>query len=472
MDALQGQGMYLEERMLEKRFKGPWSAIITLLFSLAVFALTWWIFQDPRGIMRMYTPFLGYMYCRWLLIIFIWVAYIFNFWPFKRSWLNKTHPVLKGIILTVFSLVVLQILVKVFFEGMMGRMAIAYFNPDQIMEGPMKITKFFAEEYAAEAIMMFAAIASWLSPSWIVACEGAPWEKMTQPRKGFSIWLVTFFMSFLVYFMTMHGHMGILYYPWQYFSGIAAPYWESFAGTVSGNFHIAWIMCGTVVVWLVETIWERYPFSLIKKDWVRRVTTFFGIIAISFALCFFLYFAQELIWGPAIRGTRRLMAPDWRWLHVGETAIFFLVPSLFITFFCGNWPKKFSRPVNVIVRTGVCIVAAAAFYWFYYSTGHLYLGIQKGFSHPQQFPMIPTIWLINIWLIIYWFMDGWPGWKMRPKTAAEIEETHKDMRRTDVTWTKKFKLGLITGIVAGVVLYFAVIYLLPSIGNLLSIHFF
>jgi hypothetical protein len=37
----------------------------------------------------------------------------------------------------------------------------------------------------------------------------------------------------------MHPHMGILYYPWQYFASISPPYWENFANTVSGNFHVA-----------------------------------------------------------------------------------------------------------------------------------------------------------------------------------------------------------------------------------------
>lgn len=67
--------------------------------------------------------------------------------------------------------------------------------------------------------------------------------------RGFSIWLGTFCLSLLIYFMTMHNHMGILYYPWQYFTAICPPYWEHFAETVSANFHVAWIMCCTVVVW-------------------------------------------------------------------------------------------------------------------------------------------------------------------------------------------------------------------------------
>ena len=452
---------YLESRKLVKRWNGPIPALVNTLL-IAVFSyITWWIFQDPRGLMRMYTPYVGYMVCRWLLILFIWVAYIFDFWPFKRSWLEKAHPLLKGTVLTLFIIAAMALLIKGFFVDILGNYGIAYFNPERLTG--MGLTEFYAVEYSAEAIMMFAAIASWLSPSWVVACENAPWQKLGQPARGITIAVVTFFISMIVYFLTMHSHMAILFYPWQQYTAICPPYWEQFANTVSGNFHIAWIMCGTVVVWLYEGIWERYPFNLIKTDWLRRVSSFFGILGIAVCLCFFLYFAQELVWGPAIRGTRRLMAPDWRWLHVGEMAIFWLVPSLYLTFFCGNWPTKFSRPVNVLVRTVITIAGAIVLYVVYYKTSHLFLGTQKGFSHPQQFPMIPMIWLINIFLINVWFMDGWPGWKAVPKTAAELEEVREEIVAHDVKWTPRFAKGLGAGVIASVALYAFVIHALPWI---------
>jgi len=461
---------YLEERKLVKRWSGPIPAIVALVFTLAIFYVTWWIFQDPRGMMRMYTPYVGYMYTRWWLIVLIWMVYIFNYWPFKRKWLETTHPLIKGTVLTAISVVVLYVLIKGFFEGLLGNFGIAYFNPEQLMKLP-GVTEFFAIEYAALACLMFAALASWLSPAWIVACEEAPWQDLKQPSKGMSILIVTFFLSTLVYFMTMHSHMGILYNPWQYFTSIAPPYWENFANTVSGTFHVSWIMCCTVSVWLVETIWERYPFNLIKRNGLRRVTAFFGIIVIAFALHFFLYFAQELMWGEAIRGTRRAAAPDWRWLHVGEMAVFFLVPALFITFYCDNWPKKYSIPVNVLIRTGITIVAAVALYVFYYKTSHLFLGTQKGFSHPQQFPMIPTIWLINIWLAHHWFMDNWPGWKMVPKTSEEIAEDHAAhaAKIADVKWNPSLGWGLGAGAVVGILVYVVTVWALPIISNSVTI---
>ncbi len=455
--------LYLEERSLVQRLNGPWALIVNTLFIMVLFYASWWIFQDPRGIMRMYTPFVGYMWCRWLLVVMIWIAYIFDFWPFSRTWLNNTHPVLKGVILTTLTVAIFAIVLKVFFETILGDYAIAYFSPERLQkEG---LVEFYALEYSAQAILMFAAIASWLSPSWVVAVEGAPWGNLPQPVKGFSIFILTFFLSVILYFVVYHSNMGILFDPWQKFAAVTPPWWENFAGTVHGNFNIAWIMCCTVVVWMHETIWERYPFSMIETPWIRRTASFFGIIAIAVALSFFLYFAQELIWGEAIRGTRRDAAPDWRWLHVGEMAIFWLLPTLYMHFYLKNGFNGFSKAVNILLRTIVTIVAAIVLYYVYYKTSHLFLGTQKGFSHPQQFPMIPLIWFINVMLINYWFMDGWPGWRLA--AAGEVVKVHPVYEKTVLTTA--FYKGALGGALGGVAVYFAIIYLLPYMGKALTI---
>lgn len=400
---------YLEERKLVGRWRKPWPQIVNFLFVAAIFYATWWIFMDPRGALRLYTPQVGYMYTRWVLIIAIWMVYIFHYYPFKRVFLEKTHPVLKGIILTAVMAGVLLIVIRGFFFGFLGNLGISYFNPERLME--YGIPQFFALEYSSLACLMFAALASWLSPAWPVSFENRPWQKLKQPALGLTLLAVTFLIATIIYLVTMHSHMAILFYPWQQYTAVTPPWWMDFAGTVSGNFHIAWIMCCTVVVWLVETIWNRWPFSEIKKPGLRGVVTFFGIILIAFTMAFGFYFAQELSFGPAIMGDRHIDDPGWRWLHVGEMAVFFLIPAMFINFYCDNWPKKFSKPTNWTIRTIVTAVLGIVVYYLYYKTGHLFLGVQQDMAHAQQYPMVPTIWFINMMLINYWFMDAWPGFK-------------------------------------------------------------
>lgn len=415
-DESYGEG-YLEERRLSRRWSAPLTHLVNIASLLAVFYVTWWIFQDPRGIFRLYTPYVGYMYTRWFLIILIWMVYVFQFWPMRRSQLDEWHPLLKAAIAVPVAVMIMLLVIHGFFHGLLGNFGIAYFDAERTKDLP-RMTQFFAEEYAALAILMFAALASWLAPAWVIGMERAPWQHEKQPVQGITILIVTFFMATILYFVTMHPHMGILYYPWQYFASIAPPYWESFAGTVSGNFHVSWIMCATVVVWLVETIWERYPFRLIENAWLRRLATFFGILAIAWAFHLFLFFAQELFLGETIRGTRNDNAPDWRWLHVGEMMIFMLLPALYLNFYCGNWPTKFSVPVNLLIRTVIMLVGGILLMIFYYNISHLVLGTQKGVSQPEQFPMIPTIWLINIMLVQHWYMDNWPAWRKVATVAA------------------------------------------------------
>ena len=403
-------GGYLEERVISPRWPALVTHVVNIVALLTVFYITWWIFQDPRGIFRLYTPYVGYMYTRWLLIILIWMVYIFEFWPMRRSQLDSWHPLLKAAVAVPVAVLIMMLVIHGFFHGLLGNFGIAYFDAERTKDLP-RMTQFFAEEYAALAILMFAALASWLAPAWVVGMERAPWQHEKQPVQGSTILVVTFFIATVLYFVTMHPHMGILYYPWQYFTSIAPPYWEDFAGTVSGNFHISWIMCATVVVWLVETIWERYPFRLIRNAWLRRLATFFGILAIAWAFHLFLFFAQELFLGETIRGTRNDNAPDWRWLHVGEMMIFMLLPALYLNFYCGNWPTKFSAPVNLLVRTAIMMAAGLLLMILYYNISHLVLGTQRGISQPEQFPMIPTIWLINIMLVHHWYMDNWPAWR-------------------------------------------------------------
>ncbi|MDD2211773.1 MAG: hypothetical protein PHV56_02190 [Clostridia bacterium] len=84
--------LWVETRDLQPKLKQPLQGILNLLLVTALFLLVWWVFMDPRGIVRWYTPQYGYMYIRWILIAAIWQVYIFNYWPFKDSFLNNKHP--------------------------------------------------------------------------------------------------------------------------------------------------------------------------------------------------------------------------------------------------------------------------------------------------------------------------------------------------------------------------------------------
>ena len=90
-----------------------------------------------------------------------------------------------------------------------------------------------------------------------------------------------------------------------------------------------------------------------------------------------------------------------------------LLPALVLYFYCDNWPKKFSTEVNLAIRTIIVVVGTFAFNYIYYQISPPLLGTQPGYSHPQQFPMAPVILWIVIMLYHNWFMDGWPGKRIK-----------------------------------------------------------
>lgn len=409
---------WLEQRKLIPQLKQPWQGLVNLILAVLVFWVFWWVFMDPRGILRWYTPQYGYMYIRWMLIIAIWQAYIFNFWPFNRSFLQNTHPLAKGTVLVLINFAVLAILVWGFFYNLMGRFAMPYFSTNELAK--LGMTPFFGREYSSLAILMMAAIASWLSPTWPVCFENYPWQKLRQPALGFTVWVWTFFLTTYLFLFLMHPHYGILFYPWQKFVA-AFPWWYKYAHTLHGNFNVGWVMCATVSIWLLETIFDRYPFVLIKNQPWRGIIGFLGVLLFAIVMFTTFYFLQEVAWGPAVEGGKRAVAPDWRYLHCGELAVMLLVVALALTFYFDNWPRQFSPAVNIAIRCLIVLVGTIIFHQLYYKFSPPLLGTQPGYSHPQQFPMAPVILLINMMLYHNWFMDLWPGKKLAPVPIQEKE---------------------------------------------------
>ena len=51
---------------------------------IAVFAI-WWIFFSNTGVFKLYTPLLGFSLVIWTLLIILWQAELFDFWPLNAG---------------------------------------------------------------------------------------------------------------------------------------------------------------------------------------------------------------------------------------------------------------------------------------------------------------------------------------------------------------------------------------------------
>lgn len=76
---------WTEKRKLAPRGGVFVAGLVDLILMLAVFMGIWYVFMDPRGILRMYTPMYGYAYVQWFLVSVLTVHFVFRLCPFQNS---------------------------------------------------------------------------------------------------------------------------------------------------------------------------------------------------------------------------------------------------------------------------------------------------------------------------------------------------------------------------------------------------
>ncbi len=417
---------WLGTRKLESR--GNWivSGLCDLALMLAVFMILWYVFMDPRGILRMYTPMYGYAYVQWLLVSVLIVHFVFRLYPFQNSsFLVKKPPIVKGLILAATAVVLMLFMVNVVFKGILGTLAIPYFSEQGMLD--LGQNAFTAREYAHQAITMYGGIMAMMIPLWVLHMNNWPAGEIHNWKGYLTSFLLVFAIAGFGFLIFFHPHMGVLFYPWQTWAAVV-PWWENFSKTLSSNFCLGLIMCWTATMWITNVTFEGYPYKKIKKQPWRALAGIFGTLLVAVIFFNIFLLLQSLVWGEPVRGSQLLTAVDWRYLHSGECAMFMLLIALIWGFYFKNWPHKFEPEVNMALRFVIVCVLTFAFYVFYYKFNPVLLGQQAGYSNPLQYPLAATSLIVVLLLMHNWFFDLAPGYRLanRAELLAAEEEAEKE----------------------------------------------
>jgi hypothetical protein len=247
---------------------------------------------------------------------------------------------------------------------------------------------------------------------WELGVGRWPWQTNSL---GVQVWSKLFAMLFLVniiYVILFHPHVCYLFYPAQTKAGVA-PWWEGMAGTGSAFFSLGFILC--TLVWIVfsNLLWEGKPWDRYEKNgegnFGKAFVVFVATLTLGVILMYILLKVFNYVWDEAFMGGQYTDGPDWRCIHAGEIAGFFILAAFIWKNYFNNFPNLQSTGLRALIRSVLVIVLGLLIYWFYFSPlATFFLARVEGFAQPDDKPLVWTLMFLSVVLIQSEFFDGWP----------------------------------------------------------------
>ncbi|MDD2308213.1 MAG: hypothetical protein PHH91_01360 [Desulfuromonadaceae bacterium] len=378
------------------------------LFALNIGA--WFLFFNPKGIMRLYTPMYGFSMVVILLAMVITVNDLFDGWPLRRKSGEKLSS-LQGLLLTAITLLLTWAVMFGLFHNLIGRFGITYFSPSAIVATGETGTEIFnARENSSTALIYLFATYIWIAVGWKTSFRGWPWKGDSLGTVGFSRLMTVSFFSVIAYAVLFHPHVGYLFSPPQKLVAVA-PWWESLAETGSAYYHLGWVVCTAAILIMSESLWESYPWRILSSEegsLFGGLFTFFGSVVAGFVMMFVMKKGMDLYWGAPFLGGQYLDAPYFRYLHAAEMAGFLILATYVVSIYLGNLFNGANLMVRILVRTVAVAVLATLLMWFYYAAGPLFLGTVQGIAQPEDTPLCWSFFMISFILIHRYFFNTVP----------------------------------------------------------------
>jgi len=394
---------------------GGFNYFYGLINAVAVFFLVWllwYIFMNPNTVLKLYTPMYGFSLVVTFVAALMMIGTIADFYPFAPRGRSENR-VARGIYLTITAVVLMLVIFYLIFWGFIGKYGIAYFSPQSIIAGGGVGAEFFvARENACTAIVYYLTAFIWMAMFWRAGFGNWPWQGADRGTAAWSRFFAVFFFATILYSVLFHPHVCYLFYPAQTKAGVA-PWWDEFAGTGSAFFSLGLVIC--ILFWLTafEQLWEGQPFKQMTREgeggfW-KGIVVFSVSVALGIVLVYILTQIMNQFWNEAFVGGQYTDGPDFRYIHTGEIAGFFILASFILKHYFNNFPNGGGIWTRSIVRTLIAIAGGMLFYAFYYSPlATTVLAKVPGVAQPGDTPLVWTFLFISVIIVQMDFFEGWP----------------------------------------------------------------
>lgn len=375
--------------------------------------LLWYVFMNPNGMLKLYTPMYGFALVVNLLCSIILLSKVAETTPQTTGSGEGASRVPRGILLTIIAILLMIFTTYGVFWNFLGKLGVAYFSPESIVvAGGTGAEPLVARENACTAIVYFGTAFLWVALSWNIGFGRWPWTGESAAVMSWSRFCAVTLFSIVIYAILFHPHVCHLFYPAQNKAGVA-PWWASYAGTGSAFFSLGLILC--ILSWLVmsDLLWEGYPWKLFEKNgegtFIKGLVTLIVTAILGIISCAVMLKIMNYYWMEPFEGGQYTDAPYFRYLHTGEISGFFVIGAFILWTYFNNFPNTGPLWVRAIIRTVIVIVGGYLIRAFYYSAGSTYvLGKVPGIANPDDTPLVWTILFLSVIMIQAEFFNRWP----------------------------------------------------------------
>ena len=400
---------WIQGRRFKTLLPAPLAGLLNLALVLVLSQLVWHLVFSPTGNLRLYTPNLGVALVITVLMVIHWGMDLFDFWPFKRRFLDTAHPLAKGVILTGFYVGLGLVMMFGVYYNLVGRFGAIFFSgPALLASGGLGQYAQTATENACYAQIMLNTSIIFFTILWLTGFGYAPWESASRPVRAFSVWAWGLLLALVAFVFLFYPHIAYQFYPPQLFMA-AEPWWTDWAMTQSSMFHFGWIVPALVMLYWTGMFWEGRPFSLIGDRWLRGVATLLTVVVCGIIIMFLSNHIMDWWFdSEAFEGGSSVEQPAWRWNHVAETFMFMAAAGAILFHYFDNWPRQGGLAVRALARTLIAVIGGLGLMWLYYELGPVFLGTVPGVAQEGDTTLAWTVMFLNLIIIHAVFFDGYP----------------------------------------------------------------
>jgi AAT family amino acid transporter len=402
----------MQNAMPTQRGYNYFFGLINLVAVFGIVWLLWYIFMNPNTVLKLYTPMYGFALLVVMLATIILMTNVADYYPFAPP-AKENSPLGRGILMTLVAVGLMLVIHYGVFWNFLGKFGIAYFSPDSIVAaGGTGAEPFNARENASTAIIYYFSAFLWVALFWNLGFGRWPWLNAGRGTLAFSRLFTIFFFVTILYSILFHPHICYLFYPAQDKAGVA-PWWEGLTQTGSAFFGLGLALCSLFWIVVSDLLWERYPWKRIARSgegsFGQGIVVFAATLALGAALLWVLLKIFAVVWSEPFMGGQYTDGPDFRLIHAGEVAGFFILAAFILKTYFNNFPNLSGIWSRAVIRTLIAVAGGMLFYWFYYSPlATFFLAKVPGFAQPGDTPLVFTLLFLSVVLIQRDFFSGWP----------------------------------------------------------------